>query len=636
MRKRIGVFIGEIGAEYQKLVLGSIFRRAGELDYDVFVFANFGSYGDNKLYEEGERAIIYLPDHSTLDGIIVCEDTLDIKGMGAELEKQIRRSATCPVVYLRSPKEDFYNISVDNMEAMENMTRHFVIDHGFRDICFMTGKRNYADARIRFRGFLNVMEEAGIPVTEHMVFEGDYWREKGKEAMDWFMEGRETYPEAIICSNDYMALSICEELERRGVQVPEEVCVSGYDDLMDAKFHQPSLTTIRIPFEELGVRAVDILDRVCHGVFQERIEQVRGEMVIRKSCGCGRQEIQENWSELREKIYIQDNNIKQIVFMTTECQDNYEDSEYLRVAEKYVYNIGFDKAYLCVCDKEEKSQNETDYFTRNMILKRIYNNDCWSERDANFQQVEGQRFPRRELLPPEVLIGEKPKAFLIFGIHYKHRIYGYMATTFSEKRWPDSYTQAYLMSLANAIEDGDMHQNILSLEQIKMNYLKDPLTGIYNRRGFEKYLGQLYEDLQKGKEYLGIASIDMDGLKYINDHYGHGEGDEALCRLAGVMEKLAGERDICARVGGDEFSMLLLSEEKGRNDAFEELFLEAVREEELRVDKPYPFHASIGICALREDNGLSLMECMQLADRRMYEQKKRNKMTREDIINNIK
>lgn len=633
MRKRIGVFIGEIGAEYQELVLRSIFQRAGELGYDVFAFANFGSYGDNVLYAEGERAMIYLPDQSALDGIIVCEDTLDIKGMGAELEKQIRKNAVCPVVYLRSPKEDFYNIRIENTEAMEDMTRHFVKDHGFRDICFMTGKKDYEDARDRFRGFLNVMEEAGIPVTQHMIFEGDYWREKGKEAVDWFMEGRETYPEAIICSNDYMALSVCEELERRGVQVPERVCVSGYDDLTDAKFHQPSLTTVRIPFEELGIRAVNILDRVYHSVPQERVERVKGEMVIRKSCGCGRQEIQENWSDLREKIHNQDNNIKQIVFMTTECQDTYEDSEYLRVSEKYVYNIGFDRAYLCMCDEEEKSQSEADYFTQNMILKRTYNNDCWSEREADFQQLEGQRFPRKELLPLKALEGETPKAFLVFGIHYKHKIYGYMAMSFSGERWPDSYTQAYLMSLANAIEDGVMHQNILSLEQIKMNYLKDPLTGIYNRRGFEKHLGQLYEDLREGKEYLGIASIDMDGLKYINDHYGHGEGDEALCRLARVMETLAGERDICARLGGDEFSMLLLSEESGRNDAFEDLFLEAVREEEQRVDKPYPFHASIGICALREDNGLSMMECMQLADQRMYEQKKRNKMTREDLSN---
>lgn len=96
MRKRIGVFMGETGAEYQKLVLRSIFQRAGELNYDVFVFGCFGSYGDNLLYAEGERAVIYLPDVAVLDGIIVGEDTLDIKGMGEELERYIRKNAACP------------------------------------------------------------------------------------------------------------------------------------------------------------------------------------------------------------------------------------------------------------------------------------------------------------------------------------------------------------------------------------------------------------------------------------------------------------------------------------------------------------------------------------------------------------
>lgn len=629
MRKRIGVFMGEVAAEYQKSVLHSIFQRAGELNYDVFVFSNFGSYRDNMLYAEGEKAMIYLPDFSVLDGIIVGEDTLDIDGMGVELEEQLKRSAKCPVVYLRSPKEGFYNVRLEDLNAMEDMTRHFVTEHGFRDICFMEGKRDYADAQDRYRGFLNVMEEAGIPVTEHMIFEGDYWRKKGKEAVDWFMEGREDYPEAIICSNDYMALSVCEELQKRGVHIPEEVCVSGYDDIMDARFYRPSLTTVRVPFDKIGIRAVEMIDQIDHGKKQKLVEWIKGEPVLRKSCGCGcdGQEILQNWSDLQDKIYTQDTNIKEIVFMTTDSQGAFEEDEYLRVAEKYISIIGFDKAYLCLCDKYEEDRGETaDHYTENMILKRSY---------ATSGQTlqEERKFSRRELLPSEILEEEKPQAFLLFGIHYKHKIYGYMALTFTEGRWPDSFTQAYLMSIANAIEDGVMHRNILSLEEIKMIYLKDPLTGIYNRRGFEKNLRQYYESIQEGKGNLCIASIDMDGLKYINDHFGHGEGDEALQRLAKVLESLTGEGDVCARMGGDEFAMLLASDDDMQTDSFENAFITAIKEEEKHVVKPYPFHASIGTCVINERSGLSLLECMQLADRRMYENKRKNKMTREDWNN---
>ena len=143
---------------------------------------------------------------------------------------------------------------LENKQPMKNMTRHFLEDHGFRDICYMSGKKELWDSAQRLEGFLEAMEEKGIPVTEHMIFHGDYWREKGKVAIDWFMEGRDTYPQAIICANDYMALSICEELRERGVNVPEDVCVSGFDYVYEAKFYQPSITSIFVDFPKMGAR----------------------------------------------------------------------------------------------------------------------------------------------------------------------------------------------------------------------------------------------------------------------------------------------------------------------------------------------------------------------------------------------
>ncbi len=624
MRKRIGVFIGEVNGEYQRLTLQSIFRRAGELDYDVFAFCNFGAYGDDVLYAEGEKEMIRLSDLSVLDGIIVEEDILGIKGMGAALEKYLKAHAKCPVVYLRTPKDSFFNVRIENVKIMEDITRHFVVDHGFRDICFMMGKKEYVDAQERYRGFLNVMEEAGIPVTKRMVFEGDYWREKGKEAVDWFMEGRTSYPQAIICSNDYMAISICDELRKRGVRIPEEVCVSGFDNLEEARLYKPSLTSAGVSPDEIAVKAVEMIDRVCRGEEQERIEYIKPRLVLRKSCGCGEQERQDNWSELHDQIYNQEKNVKQIIFMTTDCQAAFEEEDYLRVAGKYIYNIEFDKAYLCLCDNEQELEDGACCFTENMVLKRRYT----KERETVKME---KKFPRKEILPPEIVEDAKPQAFLIFSIHYKHMVYGYMAFTFSQRRWPDPFVQAYLMCLANAIEDGAMHRNLTNLEEIKAVYLSDPVTGIYNRCGYEKALRQLYERTCKDGRYMSIASIDMDGLKYINDSFGHAEGDEVLRHLAGVMKGLAEKDEIYARIGGDEFSMILVSDGDERHKEFEEKFIQAMAMEEKRLNKPYPFHASIGICCICEEEGVSLMECMELADKRMYEQKRKNKMTREDF-----
>lgn len=628
MRRKIGVFMGEVESEYQEVILKSIFKRAKELDYDVFVFCNFGSYGDNVLYAEGEKSVIRIPDLSRLDGIMVAEDTFDIDGMKSEINNLLKEHAKCPVVYLRDAKDDFYNVLVKDGEAIADMTRHFIHDHGFRDICFMTGKMTSENGPKRYQCFLDVMEEEKIPVTEHMVFEGDYWRTKGKQAVDWYMEGRDTYPQAIICSNDHMALSICNELKKRGVRIPEDVCVSGYDDILEVRRYQPSITSISAPFEAMGKKAVEIIDNVCNGRPQERVEWLKPQLQLRESCGCGNRKEIVDISFLLHKIYLQEDHIKQSVYMTTEYQDAFDEAEYLRVAEKYLSNIKCSKAYLCLCNREEKEfeKAETDNsYTQKIILKRIYDKD---HKGIHCEDM----FDREEILPEEILKDEPPQGYHVFPVHYKNKCYGYMVMLFEDDEWPDVYVQTYLLGLANVIEEAAMHREVSTLEQIRTLYHKDALTGIYNRRGFEKHLRSLHDRYQEEGKFLSIVSIDMNGLKYINDNFGHSEGDEALCRLAKILEELMGEDEICARVGGDEYFVLLYAKDRKREMEFAEQFIHAMREEEERTPKPYPFRASFGICCISDEQGLSLMSCMQLADKRMYIQKKQYKMMQEKFV----
>lgn len=622
MRKKIGVFMGEVTLEHQEIILKAAFVKANSLNYDVFVFCNFGAYGDNVLHTDGEKSVMKIPDLDAFDGIIVAEDTFDIAGMDVELRAYLKQKAHCPVVYLREKNDDSYSLLVSGGEAIAEMTRHFIYHHGFRDICFMSGPSDSEDAMDRYHNFLAVMKEAGIEVTEHMVFDGDYWRARGKQAVDWFMEGRDTYPRVILCANDYMALSVCEELKKRGVRIPEDVCVSGYDDILEVRSFWPSITSVRVPFAQLGERAVEIIHNVNSNIPQEKVEWLKPIFQYRRSCGCGEQGVGEDMSWLMTKNYYLGDDMKQSVFMNSEYQEAFEEEEYLRVAEKYLLNVRCDKAYFCMCDKADEVEalaNETNY-TEKMILKRIF---VKGSRAVKCNQV----FDRTDLLPRDILDNEDAKGYLLFPVHHGNKCYGYMIFWFKEG-WPYSYIQAYLMGMASAIEGANMHREVSSLEKIKSLYHRDALTGIYNRRGFERQLRSLHERFEDEGKYLSIVSIDMNDLKYINDNFGHAEGDEALCRLASVLESLIGEDEICARVGGDEFFMLLYSDSRERDEHFEEAFIAAMEEEEKKMAKPYPFRASMGICCFSEEEDLSLMSCMQLADKRMYTQKRKNKMMR--------
>lgn len=618
--KKIGIFMGDITQNYQKVVLQAIFSEAGRFGYTVFCFANFGAYGDKVLYAEGERGIVYLPELSELDGIIVGEDTFNVEGMGNEVYEYLKQNVKCPVVYLRLVREAFYHVVMDEEEAICEMTRHFIHHHGFRDICFMAGDFERLDARKRYQGFLNVMQKEGIEVTDHMVFFGDYWREKGKEAVDWFLEGRKegTYPQAIICSNDYMAISVCDELQRRGIRIPEDVCVSGYDDVVESREYRPPITTVRVPFAELGKSAVRVIDNLLNGRTQSEEVKYVPTMCYRQSCGCPEHNGRvRTWEWMQAKFDTVNMLYNQSLFLNADYQDAVRGEEYLKVAQRYFGWLGCSKGYLCLCVEEEQEQDGvySGGYTETMVLRRIFTKDGSAvERD--------EQFPRKQLLPASCLRTLEGKSLIVFSIHFKNRNFGYLALVVEAGEWPTRFDQAYMMALSLAIENVSVQKEIADLEQFKNLYHRDPLTGLFNRRGYEHSLRTLYSKSKEEKKQLTIVSIDMDGLKYINDNFGHAAGDEALCSLAMILAELVREDEICARTGGDEFMMLLYYDKEGREKALEKELYQLLKEENERKQRPYPLHASIGWCCVNKSGEMSLTACTNLADSRMYEHKK--------------
>ena len=625
MRKRIGVFIGEIAQDYQKIIAKNVVEQANRLDYDVVLICSYGSYNEDVLYAYGEKSCIYLPDCSTFDGIIVTEDVFDIQGMPDELYKILMETAKCPVVYLRTSREGCYSIQTENKASIESVVRHFTDVHGFTDICYMSGQKGMDDAKERLNGYLSVMAEKGIEVTEHMIFHGDYWRFKGKEAIDWFMEGRDTYPQAIVCANDYMAFSICDELEMRGVRIPEDVCVSGFDFLDEAKLNTPSLTSLEVDFSEMAKRAVDLIDHVNRWESEEKLQYIEAKLRLNRSCGCGKQCSIESMMDRMERMQQHIDDTKNSFLSVTDYQDAFDFDEYMDVANRYRRFLRSDQVYFCFRDEEEcgfDAVENYNLFTRRMVLRRIF-----SEKEA--AEKVNVSFSRKQILPDRFWSQEEFNNFCVFTIHFKDRVYGYaVAKLPSDGRWFDICTQGYFMNLANAIENSEAHKKMEQLEAIRSMYQKDALTGILNRRGFDKLFQESYASSKADGSTIALASIDMDNLKMINDTFGHAEGDKAIIILAKALSSTMKEGDFCARIGGDEFAAVIHITYEGRATEFKQELRDALKRES-QASKDYEVGASIGICESTEQSAPSLVACIQLADGRMYEDKRSRKAGRQ-------
>lgn len=170
------------------------------------------------------------------------------------------------------------------------------------------------------------------------------------------------------------------------------------------------------------------------------------------------------------------------------------------------------------------------------------------------------------------------------------------------------------------IEDITMRKNMeVSLRAAS---LLDELTGLYNRRGFFMLAEHHIKTAERMNRPLLLFFIDLDRMKWINDSFGHAEGDNALVRTAHALKATFRESDIVARIGGDEFSVLAIEQQEANADQLLERIELAIRTENIQQGSTVPLSLSIGITRAEAGSSPPLEELLARADNAMYEQKR--------------
>ena len=157
--------------------------------------------------------------------------------------------------------------------------------------------------------------------------------------------------------------------------------------------------------------------------------------------------------------------------------------------------------------------------------------------------------------------------------------------------------------------------------------LKDDLTGLYNRRGFLALADRQLKLARRSGSSLLLFFIDVDGLKEINDVFGHAEGDAALKRMAEALETTFRDSDVIARLGGDEFAVLAIEASGQSESAIRDRLIEYLNSASRR-DSRYGFSVSLGTARFDPGSRTSIRELIAEADQAMYDQKRRHSSPR--------
>ncbi len=193
-----------------------------------------------------------------VDGIIVLTGRLSDAALA-------RSARDLPVVVTGRSLQahGLYALDFDNIEGARLATQH-LLELGHRRIAFITGDLRHFDGRQRLDGYRAALQQAACPFAPELVLPGDFTEASGLAAVERLIASGTRFS-AIFASNDQMAFGAALALYRRGLRVPEDVSLVGFDDLSLAVYATPPLTTIHHPVYELGQMAAQAMLQLLAG-----------------------------------------------------------------------------------------------------------------------------------------------------------------------------------------------------------------------------------------------------------------------------------------------------------------------------------------------------------------------------------
>jgi len=231
--------------------------------------------------EDGPAQARLLALSGKVDGLLIGEGILSQPAV-AKLAKRI------PLVVVAgdTAQKGADVVAADNWSGAHALVEHLVADHGRRRLFHIDGPVTAPDATQR-RLAMQAVIDAHPGAVVVGSYNGRFSVDSGQLGAERMLAGAGELPDAIVCANDQMAIGALRALAARGIRVPEDIAVVGFDDIYPASLCDPPLTTVHQPIRRLGERACDRLTaRITDPSLRPKVELMPTELVLRSSCGC--------------------------------------------------------------------------------------------------------------------------------------------------------------------------------------------------------------------------------------------------------------------------------------------------------------------------------------------------------------
>ncbi len=256
---------------------------------NLVIFAG-GALEDPNRFDTQRSRIFELAGTESVDGLIIGSDFLGHYVGAQRIKEFCAHYYPLPIVKYEPYVEGYPTLLFDFYQGMYDLITHLVEEHGLRKIAYVTGPDRSGSIADRLRAYQDVLAAHGIAYDEQLVVSGSHALPTGAEAVRVLLDERGLRPgvdiEALVGFYDLVAADALQALQSRGIAVPEDIAVAGFDDDDVAFASDPRLTTVRLPFYEMGRWGVDTLADLLDGGAAPLVTILPASLVRRQSCGC--------------------------------------------------------------------------------------------------------------------------------------------------------------------------------------------------------------------------------------------------------------------------------------------------------------------------------------------------------------
>ena len=633
----IAVLVHNFSVEYADLVMQGIYKFFSEKkDVRVFFVQTSTPHIANGLYDYQYWASIEYLKSEVIDEIIIISNTYCLYKSRDELKELIRPFFNKKIVSIGmdfgEPNVYFTTAYCDSV--YDEIIGHLKNEHGCTKIAFFSANKiQTQEGAERFAAFKNALKKHGLKFHKEWVLDGAFTRSSARAELESKYHSKEDIEyEAIICANDLMGMAVLDYFAELGIKVPSEMKVFGFDNTSHSILSVPTLATVDQSIEEQGRCAAEFAYKLLKNKNKEFPHSVNTKLkaIYRRSCGC------EDFLEQKKRDVFHAalahyeevrriGNLFDVIRGTASLRD-FADS-----FKMIVDSSGFSKLVVFALREPVPVMRE-DTFTlpdEACLLLHIDSENDIAEyyEDCEYIDIKKSLFIRDKMK-------KSPGCFIFQPVMLGTMQYGYL---FCKAERTDFGMNNILLKVITSVivqaydYTKTMKQKLLlekmnkelQMRNIDLNISSktDELTNLLNRRGFMEY-GQKLIFFSEEIDTDGIVFFaDLDGLKTINDKYGHEYGDKAIKAEAEALRAVFRKMDVIGRLSGDEFGIIA----SGMDIAFLDKLREKVDivNEEFTQKYNFPFKLSISLGAVRfTPQNKDLNELLMMADQDLYEQKK--------------